>query len=105
MHTCVYVYLLIYFLLQNQYSAKANTCTYMFICACTGDSRVDENIGLSSMHTMMMREHNRLARALAKLNPKWSGEILYQEARKIMGGYLQVCVLCVMCCDMCCVLC
>ena len=53
---------------------------------------MDENIGLSSMHTMMMREHNRLARALAKLNPKWSGEILYQEARKIMGGYHQVCV-------------
>ena len=64
----------------------------MFICACTGDVRVDENIGLASMHTMMMREHNRLARALAKLNPHWSGEILYQEARKIMGGYLQVCV-------------
>ncbi|XP_031426881.1 eosinophil peroxidase-like [Clupea harengus] len=59
-------------------------------CSIAGDSRVDENIGLSSMHTMMMREHNRLARALAKLNPKWSGEILYQEARKIMGGYLQV---------------
>ncbi|XP_031425767.1 eosinophil peroxidase-like [Clupea harengus] len=59
-------------------------------CFIAGDVRVDENIGLASMHTMMMREHNRLARALAKLNPQWSGEILYQEARKIMGGYLQV---------------
>ena len=62
----------------------------MFICACTGDVRVDESMGLTCIHTMMMREHNRLAHALAKLNPQWSGETLFQEARKIMGGYHQV---------------
>ncbi|XP_048087442.1 eosinophil peroxidase-like isoform X1 [Alosa alosa] len=59
-------------------------------CFLAGDERVDENIGLASMHTMMMREHNRLARALARLNPHWSGETIFQEARKIMGGYFQV---------------
>lgn len=55
-----------------------------------GDDRVNENIGLTSLHTLMMREHNRLARALAQLNPHWNGEKLYHEARKIMGGYHQV---------------
>ncbi len=55
-----------------------------------GDERVNENIALTSIHALMLREHNRLARALAELNPHWNGERLYQEARKIMGGYFQV---------------
>ncbi|XP_068594902.1 eosinophil peroxidase-like [Brachionichthys hirsutus] len=59
-------------------------------CFLAGDERVSENIALTSLHTMFFREHNRLVRALAKLNPHWSGERLYQEARKIMGAYFQV---------------
>ncbi|CAG5923318.1 unnamed protein product [Menidia menidia] len=59
-------------------------------CFLAGDDRANENIGLASLHTLMLREHNRLARALKQLNPHWGGERLYQEARKIMGGYLQV---------------
>uniref|UniRef100_A0A674P0J6 Eosinophil peroxidase-like n=1 Tax=Takifugu rubripes TaxID=31033 RepID=A0A674P0J6_TAKRU len=59
-------------------------------CFLAGDDRVNENIALTSLHTLLLREHNRLARALAELNPLWDGERLYQEARKIMGGYFQV---------------
>ncbi|XP_051806344.1 eosinophil peroxidase-like isoform X10 [Acanthochromis polyacanthus] len=59
-------------------------------CFLAGDSRVNENIALTSVHTLMLREHNRLVRALAQLNPHWNGERLYQEARKIMGAYFQV---------------
>uniref|UniRef100_A0A8C7Z8F6 Eosinophil peroxidase n=1 Tax=Oryzias sinensis TaxID=183150 RepID=A0A8C7Z8F6_9TELE len=59
-------------------------------CFLAGDVRSNENIGLASLHTLMVREHNRLARALANLNPNWDGNRLYQEARKIMGGYMQV---------------
>ncbi|XP_041643839.1 eosinophil peroxidase-like [Cheilinus undulatus] len=59
-------------------------------CFLAGDERTNENIGLTSLHTLLMREHNRLARALAKLNPHWTGERLYQEARKIMGAYFQI---------------
>uniref|UniRef100_A0AAY4B981 Eosinophil peroxidase n=1 Tax=Denticeps clupeoides TaxID=299321 RepID=A0AAY4B981_9TELE len=61
-------------------------------CFIAGDSRVVENIALTSLHTLFLREHNRLARALRQLNPTWSSETLYQEARKIMGGYHQVIV-------------
>ena len=61
-----------------------------FVSRLLGDARANENIALSSLHTLLLREHNRLARALAKLNPRWSGERLYQETRKIIGGYFQV---------------
>uniref|UniRef100_A0A3Q1H162 Myeloid-specific peroxidase n=1 Tax=Acanthochromis polyacanthus TaxID=80966 RepID=A0A3Q1H162_9TELE len=59
-------------------------------CFIAGDERVDENIALTSLHTLFMREHNRLARELKTLNPHWDSETLYQEARKIMGAYTQV---------------
>lgn len=51
---------------------------------------MDENIALTSMHTLFLREHNRLARELKRINPQWDSETLYQEARKIMGAYTQV---------------
>ncbi|XP_035989820.1 eosinophil peroxidase isoform X5 [Fundulus heteroclitus] len=59
-------------------------------CFIAGDGRVDENIALTSIHTLFMREHNRLARQLKRLNPHWDSETLYQEARKIMGAYTQL---------------
>ena len=35
------------------------------------------------MHTVFMREHNRLVGILAGLNPGWDGDRLYEEARRI----------------------
>merc|ERR1719415_87686 len=52
-------------------------------CFFAGDFRVNEQLNLIVLHTLFMREHNRLATALATLNPHWSSETLYQEARKI----------------------
>ena len=54
-----------------------------------GDIRVNEQIGLTSMHTLWLREHNRIAKQFKKINKHWSDEQIYQEARKLVGAMLQ----------------
>uniref|UniRef100_A0A4W6DYY4 Eosinophil peroxidase n=1 Tax=Lates calcarifer TaxID=8187 RepID=A0A4W6DYY4_LATCA len=56
----------------------------------TGDSRANEHLGMIALHTLFLREHNRLVKELHLLNPQWSPDILYQEARKIMGAIHQI---------------
>jgi len=49
-----------------------------------GDGRVNEWPGLTSLHTIWVREHNRIERKLHEINRHWNGERLYQEARRIV---------------------
>lgn len=53
-------------------------------CFRGGDLRANEQQGLAAMHTIWVRYHNNLARKLAKLNPTWDDERLFQETRKIV---------------------
>lgn len=58
-------------------------------CFLAGDFRANEQLGLLSMHTLWMREHNRVATELGRLNAHWNGDKIYHEARKIVGAEMQ----------------
>jgi peroxidase len=54
-----------------------------------GDVRANENIGLIALHTVFMREHNRLCDVFLAKNPKLTDEQLYQMARNYVVGLIQ----------------
>ncbi len=54
-----------------------------------GDVRANENAALISIHTVWVREHNRIAGELAQNDPSLSDEELYQQARAIVTAEIQ----------------
>ncbi len=54
-----------------------------------GDERVNENIGLTSMHTLFAREHNRLADQFSAENPSWSDDQIFDAARTRVTAQVQ----------------
>ena len=69
--------------------APNNFCQNFGGCFLAGDVRVNEQAALASIHTLFVREHNRIAKALKVINPQWNGEKTYQESRKIVGALVQ----------------
>ncbi|XP_037074559.1 eosinophil peroxidase-like [Pollicipes pollicipes] len=53
-------------------------------CFAAGDNRASEQPGLATLHIMWVREHNRVVRRLADINPHWDDEKLYQVGRRIV---------------------
>jgi peroxidase len=51
--------------------------------------RVNQHPGITMVQNLLLREHNRIADTLQRLNPEWSDEIVYQESRRIVAAEIQ----------------
>jgi len=49
----------------------------------TADKDAEQNVMLTSLESLYLRNHNKLGRELRQINPHWSDERLFQEARMI----------------------
>jgi peroxidase len=70
----------------------SSTCSNIYSnlnCFLAGERRVNENMGLTSLHTLWLREHNRIANVLAVNNPTWNDTILFMETRRIVVAAFQ----------------
>jgi peroxidase len=54
-----------------------------------GDTRANENTLLLSLHTVFVREHNRLAGLIKSAESALSGDAIHDRARKIVGAEIQ----------------
>lgn len=55
-----------------------------------GDVRANEQLGLTVMHTLFVREHNYHAEKIRQNHPSYSGEEIFQKARRMVIAEMQV---------------
>ena len=54
-----------------------------------GDVRANEQVGLATMHTLWVREHNRIAQELVSENFSNDPEAVFQQARRLVVAKIQ----------------
>lgn len=55
----------------------------------SGDPRNSETVVLTSLHTLWMREHNRLCGEIASVYPDWTAEQRFWKARQVVVAKIQ----------------
>lgn len=58
-------------------------------CFLAGDERSNQQILLTLLHTLYVRDHNRMAKEMSTVNPHWDDERIFQEVRHIMAATIQ----------------
>lgn len=59
-------------------------------CFMSGDVRTNQQLPLTLVHTILMREHNRIAGILSESHPDLDDETLFEESRRILVAEMQV---------------
>ena len=54
-----------------------------------GDVRANEHVGLTAIHTLFVREHNRYAESISSKSPDLSGDEIFERARRMVIAHLQ----------------
>lgn len=54
-----------------------------------GDARLNQTPQLALLHSLYLREHNRVAKILQALNPKWRDNRVFEETRRIVIAQFQ----------------
>ena len=54
-----------------------------------GDVRANEQVGLTTMHTLFVREHNRWAKYLKKVYPQKTADEIFESARRLVIAEIQ----------------
>ena len=67
-------------------NAPDNSAAYFL----AGDVRANEQVGLTAMHTLFMREHNFWAGRIKRMDPGLDDDGIYYRARAIVGAEIQV---------------
>ena len=73
--------------LPNANDAHRVPDTELFLC---GDVRSNENVELSAIHALFVREHNQIAAAIVAANHSLTDQKIFQMTRRIIAGELQV---------------
>jgi hypothetical protein len=67
-------------------NATGGSPQVMFVA---GDVRANEQVGLAAMHTLFVREHNRLAARIRRADPRLGDDAIYERARRLVGAMMQ----------------
>lgn len=71
---------------EGRLNAGGNHRTDLFL---GGDIRANEQVGLTALHTLFVREHNRLADIISSESPALTGQEVFELTRKIVGAEIQ----------------
>lgn len=55
-----------------------------------GDVRANEQVGLTALHTLFVREHNRIAKELARRLPDSSADEIFERTRRLVVAKIQI---------------